>query len=152
MTPGLRKLTLTTHVASSVGWTGAVGCFLALAIGGLASHDAQAARAAYLAMKVTTWAVIVPSSLASLLTGVIVSLGTPWGLLRHYWVLAKLLLNVLATVVLFVHTRPIDLLAGVAAHSPLATGDLRDLRIQLVVDAAAALLILLVATALAVYK
>jgi hypothetical protein len=37
---------------------GAVGCFLALAIAGLAGREDHAVRAAYVAMKVATWAVI----------------------------------------------------------------------------------------------
>jgi len=69
MTPSLRKFALTTHVTSSVGWLGAVGAFLALAIAGLGSQDPQIVRAAYLAMHLTTWFVIVPLSLAALLTG-----------------------------------------------------------------------------------
>src|SRR5437899_2269732 len=117
MTKGLRKLILTAHVTSSVGWMGAVACFLALAIAGLAGREDHAVRAAYVAMKMTTWAVIVPLCLASLLTGLIESLATPWGLLQHYWVLAKLVLTALATVVLLVHTRPIDLLAHAAAQA-----------------------------------
>ena len=96
--PGLRKLALTAHVTSSVGWMGAVACFLALAIAGLTGQQDQAVRGAYLAMKVTTWAVIVPLCLASLLTGLTESLTTPWGLFRHYWVVAKLVLTLLATV------------------------------------------------------
>ena len=87
MPPRLRKLALTAHITSSVGWMGAVTAFLALAV---ASQDAQMARAAYLAMEVTAWWVIVPLAFASLLTGLVVSLGTPWGLFRHYWVLIKL--------------------------------------------------------------
>src|SRR5213594_3201813 len=71
MTPSLRKFALTTHVTSSVGWLGAVGAFLALAIAGVGSQDAQILRAAYLAMHVTTWFVIVPLSLAALLTGIV---------------------------------------------------------------------------------
>ena len=69
MTPDLRKFALTTHVTSSVGWLGSVAGFLALAIAGLTSQDAQMVRAAYLAMHLTTWFVIVPLSLAALLTG-----------------------------------------------------------------------------------
>ena len=80
MTPGLRKLALTTHITSSVGWLGAVGAFLALAIAGLGSQDPQIVRAAYLAMHLTTRFVIVPLSLAALLTGVVESLGTTWDL------------------------------------------------------------------------
>jgi hypothetical protein len=71
MTPGLRKCALTTHVTSSVGWLGAVGAFLALAIAGLVSQDTQIVRAAYLSMHLTTWFVIVPLCLAALLTGIV---------------------------------------------------------------------------------
>ena len=60
MSPGLRKFALTAHVTSSIGWFGAVAAFLALAIAGLTSQDAQIVRAAYLAMELTTWFVIVP--------------------------------------------------------------------------------------------
>ena len=54
-------------------------------------------RAVYLAMHLTTWFVIVPLCLASLLTGIVQSLGTTWGLFRHSWIVTKLLLTVLAT-------------------------------------------------------
>jgi hypothetical protein len=64
MTAGVRKIALTTHVTSSVGWLGAVAAFLALAIAGVASNDSQLVRAAYLAMHLTTWFVIVPLSFA----------------------------------------------------------------------------------------
>jgi hypothetical protein len=61
MTAGLRRLALTSHVTSSVGWLGAVAAFLALAVAGVGSQDAQIVRAAYLAMHLITWLVIVPS-------------------------------------------------------------------------------------------
>jgi hypothetical protein len=152
VTPGLRKLALTAHVTSSVGWMGAIASFLALAIAGLASGNEQTAQAAYVAMKLATWSVIVPLCLASLVTGLIESLGTPWGLFRHYWVVAKLVLTLLATVVLLAHTQPIGLLAHAARHGTLFNAGLHSLRLQLLVDAAAALFVLLVATVLAVYK
>ena len=152
MSPGLRKFALTAHVTSSVGWLGAVGGFLALAIAGLTRDDAQMVRAAYIAMDLIAWFVIVPLSFASLVTGLIQSLGTTWGLFRHYWVLIKLLMNVLASIALLLHMQPISRMAGVAAEGTLSGADLRGLRIQLVADAAAALLLLLVAVTLSVYK
>ncbi|MGH9967668.1 MAG: hypothetical protein ACREBG_07510, partial [Pyrinomonadaceae bacterium] len=100
MTPRLRKFALTTHVVSSVGWLGAVASFLALTLVGLTSKDNQMVRAAYLAMELTAWFVIVPLAIASLLTGLVQALGTTWGLFRHYWVLVKLLLTIFATIVL----------------------------------------------------
>ena len=152
MSSGLRKLALTTHVSTSVGWLGAVTAFLALSIAGVSSQDSQIVRAAYLAMHLTTWYVIVPLSFASFLTRLIESLGTPWGLFRHYWVVTKLLLTAVATIILLVHTQPIGRVADVAAQTVLAAGDLRQVRLQLIGDASAALFVLLVTTALSIYK
>ncbi|MFD3695073.1 hypothetical protein ACFWUZ_02780 [Streptomyces sp. NPDC058646] len=150
--PRLRKLTLTLHVTASVGWLGAVAAFLALAVAGLTSGAPQTVRGAYLAMDVIGWYVIVPFSVASLLTGVVQSFGTVWGLLRHYWVIAKLLITVVATVLLLVHMQPVGHLADAAARAALAGGELEGMRIQLIADAAAALLVLLTAAALSVFK
>src|SRR5437762_3503112 len=100
MTPSLRKLVLTAHVTFSVGWLGAVAAFLVLAIAGLTNQDTQIVRSAYLAMELTARFVVVPLAFASLLSGLVQSLGTPWGLVRHYWVLVKLLLTTFATIIL----------------------------------------------------
>ncbi|MFD3817610.1 hypothetical protein ACFWRZ_21300 [Streptomyces rubiginosohelvolus] len=98
-------------------------------------------------MDVVGWYVIVPFSAASLLTGLVQSFGTLWGLLRHDWVIAKLLVTAVATVLLLVHMRPVGHLADAAARSALAGGELQGMRIQLIADAAATLLVLLTACA-----
>jgi hypothetical protein len=153
MAPRLRKLALTAHVTSSVGWLGAVVVFLALSVASLTSRDAETVRGAYLVMELTGRVVLVPLSLASLLTGLISSLGTIWGLFRHYWVLFKLLINVVATIVLLLYVQTLDYLADVAAATTLSSGDLRELRNSSpMLHAGAALLLLLVATTLAIYK
>jgi hypothetical protein len=152
MTAGLRKFALTAHVACSVGSLGAVAGFLALAIAGLTSQDGQMVRAAYLAMDFTAWFVIVPLVFASLLTGIVQALGTTWGLFRHYWVLVKLLLTVIVTIVLLLQLELISYMAGVAAETTLSRADLRGPRISLVVHAGGGLLALLVPVALSLYK
>lgn len=152
MPPRLRKLVLTTHVACSVGWLGVVAAFLVLAISGLVATDAQVVRADYLAIDIVGWDVIVPFGVGSLATGLVQSLGTEWGLFRHYWVLVKFVLTSAATALLLLHMQLVSYLASVAADATLSSADLRDLRIQLVGDASAALLVLLVATALSIYK
>jgi hypothetical protein len=152
LTPGLRKFAVTAHITSSVGWLGAVAAFLALAVAGLTSQDVQMVRAAYLATESITWFVIVPLAFGSLLTGLVMSLGTQWGLFRHYWVLVKLILTILATMLLLVHTQPIGLLADVAKETTLAGGSVGRLQKQLVGDAGAALVVLLVNVTLSVYK
>lgn len=152
MSPALRKLNLTAHVTSSVGWLGAVAGFLALAVTGLKSQDAQMVRAAYLAMDLIGRFIIIPLSLAALATGLVQALGTTWGLFRHYWVLLKFLITLLATILLLVHIRPATYLSSVAAKMSLSSADFRGLRTQLATDAGAALLALLVTTTLSVYK
>jgi hypothetical protein len=146
----LREFVLTLHVTSSVGFLGAVAAFVALTIAGATGQDARTAGAFSLAMELITSYVIVPICFASLLTGLVQSLITPWGLFRHYWVVVKLLLNVLSAIVLLVHTKPIGVLAQVAGEG--AGADLAGLRVQLAVASGAALLVLLAATALSVYK
>jgi hypothetical protein len=150
MTTRLRKFALAAHVTSSVGWLGAVAGFMALAVAGATSPDVQMLRAAYLAMDLTYRSVIVPLGLASLLTGLVSSLGTEWGLFRHYWVLVKLLLIIPLTILLLVHTRPVSFMAD--AQKTMSGADLGGLKIQLAAYAGAALLVLLVATALSVYR
>ena len=153
MTPHLRKLALTAHITSSVGFLGAVAAFLAHAVAVVVSQDTQMVRAAYLMMELTGWFVIVPLCLASLLTGLVQSLGTTWGLFRYYWVLAKLLINVFATIVLLIYMRSFSQLSGVMTEAASSSGDLSGLRnASPVVHAGAALVLLLVATTLSVYK
>lgn len=152
MVPSLRKFALTAHVTFSVGLLGSIAAFLALALAGLTSEEAAIIRAAYLAMDVTTRFVIVPLAFASLLTGVIQSLGTSWGLFRHYWILAKLLLTVLATIILLVKIELIGYAAHLAAETILPRADLRTVGRELVVHAAGGLLVLLVPAILSVYK
>jgi hypothetical protein len=153
MRPRLRSFALALHVVSSVGLFGAVASFLALGVAGLISDDDPTVRATYIAMELITWSIIVPLSFACLLTGIIQSLGTPWGLFRHYWVLAKLLLTVLAIIVLLLQIEPIRYVAGVAAKTTLSSADLRDLRTSLVLPhAAGGLLVLFVAIMLSIYK
>jgi uncharacterized membrane protein len=153
LTPWLRKLALTAHVTASVGWLGAVLAFLALSVAGLTSQDPQTVRGAYLVMELTGWAVLVPLSLASLLTGLVSSLGSSWGLFRHYWVLFKLAINLVATIVLLLYMQTLASLADAAAATTLSSNELRGLsNPSPTLHAAAALLLLLVATALAIYK
>jgi hypothetical protein len=153
MTPRLRKFALTAHVSASVGWLGAVVAFLALAVAGLTSEDAQIVRAAYLTMELIGWYALVPLALASLLSGLVQAFGTTWGLFRHYWILFKLLINVFATIVLLMYTQTLDHFAGVAADNTLSSSDLSGLRSSSpLLHAGLALLLLLVATTLAVYK
>ncbi len=153
MRPGLRRFALTAHVTSSVGWLGAVAGSMAIAVAAVTSRDPQVVRSAYLILELTGWYVLVPLALASLLTGVIQSLGTTWGLFRHYWVLFKLVMNLFATVVLLLYMQTLSYLAGLAAETTSSGVELGVLKSPTaVIHAGGAMLLLLVAVTLSVYK
>ena len=152
MTSGVRKLALTTHVTSSVTWMGGVACFLVLAISGFTSKQPESVQAAYLAMNLICWFVVVPLSLASPASGIIQAVGTPWGLTKHYWVLVKLLVTVPCSAVLLLHMLPTTELAAAAAQGALVGDAMRDLRVQLIADSAVAFVVLVLTVVLAVYK
>lgn len=152
MPPRLRKITLIAHIVSSVGSLGAVAGFLALAIAGLSSENDQVMRSVYIATELVARSVIVPLVFDSLVTGLVQSLGTTWGLFRHYWVLAKLLLTIFTAVVLMLQMSGIAHVAAVAADPGFASTDVPGLRRSLVVHAAGGLIVLLVTTTLSVLK
>jgi hypothetical protein len=117
MKPRLRKFALSVHLTFSVGWIGAVVAYLALGVAAVSSEEVQTVRAAWTAMELTGWYVILPLALASLLTGLVMALGTKWGLFRHYWVSISFALTVFATVVLLLHMRTVSSMAKVAQQA-----------------------------------
>ena len=148
MSPRLRKLMLTVHVAGSVGWLGAIAAYIALNVPALASDDAQTVRAAYLMMDVVMRYALIPLGAAALVTGIVQALGTPWGLFRHYWVTLSLALTTFAFAVLVLHLSAVEDMAAVAAD-PQA--DVTQLGGDLF-HSVGGLLVLLVPLALNIYK
>ena len=150
---GLRKATLTLHVASSVGWMGAVVVYLTLGVAAVSSDDTALVAGVYVTMNWVAWTVLVPLAVASLVTGIIQSLVSPWGLLRHYWVVVKLSVTTVATGVLLAYTQTLSTFADVAVRNPLTAADLAVLRSpSVIVHSTGALILLTLALVLAVYK
>ena len=146
----VRKLMLTAHIVASVGWLGAVVVFVALSCIALASDDEQTVRGVYLVMEPAAWFVLLPLAVASLVTGLMQSLGTEWGLFRHYWVVFKLGINVASTFFLLMYMATFEAMADAAGDS---TADLEAVRsLSPLLHGAAALVLLSTASVLAVYK
>ncbi|HVL51322.1 MAG TPA: DUF2269 domain-containing protein, partial [Actinomycetota bacterium] len=139
------------HLTLSVGWIGAVAAYVALDAAAATSEDAQILRAAYIGMELIARKVIVPLAFASLLTGIVMSLGTKWGLFRHYWVLITFLMTIIAIAVLMVETQTISYLAAMAADPTTTDADLRRLGNTLVHSGGAAV-VLVVILVLNLYK
>ncbi len=152
LTPGLRKLLLAAHMIFSIGWLSAVVVFVAHSIVGITSADRQIITAAYIAMWLSCWLVIVPANIGSLLTGIVQAFFTPWGLIKHWWIVVKLILTIGCTILLLLHTNQISYLAQTAAQSVLTNPELVGLRMEIMVKAAAAVIVLIAITAISVYK
>ena len=156
MTPRVRKLALTAHIIVSIGWFGAVSGVLVLAAAGLTSENAGTVSAAYVGTELIWRFVILPFSIAAVLTGLTQALGTSWGLFRHYWVLTKFLLGLGALILLLLHTHSLlpALSAGEVSSDSRVAHNHAGLppRVHLVVAASGTLLLLLTTAALSVYK
>lgn len=140
-----QKFTLLAHIACSVGWFGAIIPYLALVIAGLTSHNAERMRALYLSMEIIGWYVIVPFSVAALLSGLLQSLSSQWGLFKHWWIVAKFVLTIFAVLVLLRHMGGVSRIANESSQSK------ESFRHEFV-HATAGLLVLLMAMTLAQFK
>jgi hypothetical protein len=152
LSKNLRKLFLTLHVCASVGWIGAVAAFLILSIAGIQSTVDLVVRSSFISMDLVARFLIVPLSFASLVTGLIVSIGTQWGLIKHYWIIFKFIITVLCVAILQLHMGPIKTLAQHATTGTIHMDSLEQMKIELLVKTAAAILALLITLILSVYK
>lgn len=151
LAPRFRKLALLAHIITSIGWIGAVITYLILAIVTKTNQDIQMVRAIYLTLDPITEYTLVPLAFASLLSGLIMSLVSSWGLIKHYWVLVKLVLTIISTIVLLGFTRTMSYMAGVASDPKMSVADLRAMGAGMG-HAVGALVVLLIITILSVYK
>jgi hypothetical protein len=114
MPPAVRRGALALHVVCSIGWIGAAAAYLALGVAAQVSGQPQTVRAAWIGMELTGWFVIVPLGCLAFLTGLLMAVGTPWGLIRHYWVLIALTLTTVALAVLILHMPSVSATAALA--------------------------------------
>ncbi|WP_346660091.1 DUF2269 domain-containing protein [Streptomyces sp. WMMB303] len=116
-----RRGTLALHVCSSAGWLGMTLCLLALGLTAALTGSGPAAEASYRSMKVFADWLLAPLALVTLASGVLLSVGTRWGLARYWWVWIKFWLTLAATLasVLLFRVRIDSTVADVAAGRPI---------------------------------
>jgi hypothetical protein len=146
MTTWWRRLLLAVHLTVSIGWVGAVLAYISLDVAVAIGQDPETVRSAYAAMERIVRIVVIPLAIASLVTGILISLVTRWGLFRHYWVVISLVLTVIATGVLLRETQLIARHAAMAADPATTEARLATLPSTLVhsVGGATVLLVVLV--------
>ncbi len=156
LSPRARHGTVVVHVVASVGWLALMLCLLTLAVRALVADDADTVRTAYRAMAMLGDALIVPLSLTSLASGVVLALGTPWGLFRFHWVAVKFWLTLAATAAsVFALTARLHEAARAAERHPTGSAPALEpgfLRYNLVIVPTVALLLYLANVVLSVVK
>jgi hypothetical protein len=111
----VHKTVLCAHILAAAGWFGVAATVAFIALAAAVTPDAAFARALHRTMETVPW-FSVPLGLVAVATGVLLGLGTLWGLVKHWWVIAKI---VIAVVVII--TDP--LLIARAAHHAVVTGN-----------------------------
>lgn len=147
----LRTPLLVAHIAMSVGFFGAVAVFFCLAVTGLMVSDVALANASYAVMPQITWSVILPLAAVSLIVGILQSVLSPWGLVRHYWVVVKLAMTVVIAGVLILQTGTIERLGDAGTQAAIESAG-RAARYSVVLHSGVGLVALLVTLVLSVAK
>ena len=148
--PWLRKLLLAMHITASVGWVGAIVCYIAVNVAALTSSNQTVVRGSYLLLEPMLTYAITPLAVVALISGIVLALATPWGLWRHRWVVSSLWLTLLALVLLVAHINGDDIaeLTIIANDTSVpAASDLADLP-----NAIGGLILVSVVLVLNVYK
>lgn len=97
--PAVRKILLLTHIAAGGAWLGLDLALAALVVTAFTAEAAPAAASAVSLAAFATWPLVIVS-LVALGTGILLGIGSKYGLVRYRWVLVKLVLTViLATLV-----------------------------------------------------
>jgi hypothetical protein len=151
MRPRTRKAVLVVHILSAGAWVGLDVMLGVLVFTAMLTTDPATAALCYQVLPLLAWP-LVTAGLVSLLSGIVLGLGTHYGLIKHWWVAVKLVLNVLLVVLVWFVLRPgLDDAAeygrAILAGAP-ATADVSNLMYPPIVSTSA----LVVATLLAVYK
>lgn len=90
--PFARRAVLTIHIIAGVGLLGDVAAVLAINVRAATTDDPALAAASYELLVMFTVLFGIPLSFTALATGVLLGLGTKWGVLRFAWVATKLVL------------------------------------------------------------
>jgi hypothetical protein len=155
LSSSVRKGVLVLHAVSGIGWMGVDIALFLLLLNARTTSNATEAISGYTAVGFIVPIAVPPLCLGVLATGVLLGWGTPWGLVRYWWVFIKLLLSLTMTILVFVSLLPA--IQSMPAIANSATADavrekLGSLTLQLMFPPAVSFGMLAVATVLSIYK
>ncbi|MER6992594.1 hypothetical protein ABT337_21595 [Saccharopolyspora hirsuta] len=147
-----RKAFLAVHLLSAAAWFGIDLALGTLVVTALVTDSPQTAGAALQAVGIFAVWPMFGTSLVCLASGAVLGLGTKYGLLRYWWVVVKLAINVLFSVLILAALRPgINEAADIGTR--LAAGDTTaEIPANLLAPVAVAPTLLITAYLLSVFK
>jgi len=152
LSPRTRKLVLLVHIAAAGAWLGLDVVLGVLVITALGSSDPTGAGAAAASIAAfATWPLAVVG-LVTLASGVLLGLATKYGLVRYWWVLAKLLINVVLVVLVMLVLTPGVTALGTAGRDALAAGGAPAVTTTLLFPPIVSSTAVVIAMTLAVFK
>lgn len=156
LTPTVRKVVLVLHIVAGIGWMGVDIALFVLLVTARTTNDANLAASAFNAIRMIVPVAVPPLSLGILATGLILGLGTPWGLVRYWWVLVKLILSLVMTALVFLSLVPgvssLQVLAAAGMSADAVRASLGPLPTQMMFPPVVSFLMLCVATVLSIFK
>ena len=149
---GTRRAVLTVHLVAAGAWIGIDVVLGVLVFTAMGTNSTRTEALCYQALELFAVWPLLTAGMVSLLSGIVLGLGTNYGLVKYWWVAVKLALNiVLTTLVLF--ALRLGIYDATRYGDALAAGQPTDASVDsLAFPPIVSGLALLAATILAVYK
>ncbi|REE81483.1 hypothetical protein A8990_1187 [Paenibacillus taihuensis] len=94
-----RRIWLLLHILFASIMLGVQAVFIILALTASVTDNGTVLQSCYYIMHLLATSSVRASTIGTTVTGIILSVQTPWGLFRYYWIIAKEVLTLLAIVV-----------------------------------------------------
>lgn len=92
-----RRAVLVTHIASAGAWLGVDVAMAVLIVTAMSTDEAATLAFSLQALELVSIWPLLACGLLCLSSGIVLALGSKWGLVRYWWVAAKLALNLILT-------------------------------------------------------
>ncbi len=150
--PRTRKGVLLVHIASAGAWLGIDVVMAVLVFTALLTDDSGTKALCFQALELVAVWPLLTTGVVCLITGGVLGLGSKYGLVRYWWVAAKLALNLLLTGLVLIALAP-EVAQAAERGRQFATGEPSTLGVgDLIFPPIVSPTALLVAMVLAVFK
>ncbi len=149
-----RRLVLLAHLVAALSWLGVDVVLGFLAVTGFTSNDPGRVAASYLALDTFAVPLLLVFGLSTLASGLLLSIGSGLGVIRHWWVATKLAINIALSglVLVLLQPRLTEAASQAGQIDPTLSDRLDDIPIDMLFPAFVSGAALLAASLLGTFK